>query len=478
MNRTNPPAWVNDAIAYQIMPRCFAAPKKPSQYAPLYDTTLHPPGWYRGDINGITEHLHHIEDLGANLILLNPITLAKAPHQYDVVDMKAIDPSLGGRESLERLIRQAGNIRIMLDVVLGHASIEEPGFKDATRRKNSPHTQNYQIWGPIQPQSKGHKRGYACWSDGFSDYPHLVRRNFTHPKVINQCIDTLCYFADMGISGFRFDSPLDGATDINKQRDAWATIQDKIIQKFPNLYLVAELWSTHDADLFLPNGIFQGIQNYAVTQTLEQFLIGNIEFHERQMLRDPHSYINADQFNHQITQLYTRYPHASHLNMVGSHDTVRLRRRADNQYNQNRQSVIMMINALMTLPGVPCIYYGDEIGMDGGSDPDNRRMFDWNTENWDKELFKSTKQAILQRKLYHALRSHSIMPGYDNHDSSLLIRKTPQHTTLVGMNRGWTPAKAPYHYNEKQDFFTIPPRSVVTETIPYESHHSQSALLV
>lgn len=354
--------------------------------------------YFGGDFEGIRKKLGYLQELGVTWIYLNPIFEAHANHRYNTADYLNADPLLGTNEEFTQLCREAKEkgIRIILDGVFSHTGSDSLYFNregrygqgGAYHDPNSP----YRSWYDFDPK---YPCGYRSWW-GFETLPEVREDDPAYQQFIcgkGGVIDT---WLSRGASGFR----LDVADELPD--DFIESIRKAVKAHGPDCYLLGEVWedaTTKEAygvrrTYLLGKGL-DGVMNYPFRNAILSFLRGG----------------SALSSAEQLTAICEHYPapalHAL-MNHLGTHDTERIltaledepaegrdrywqsgRRLPKPKYDHGIRLVRLAYAMLFTLPGVPCIYYGDEVGMQGYRDPFNRAYYDWDsTENRIKPLLR------------------------------------------------------------------------------------------
>ncbi|MFO7679152.1 MAG: glycoside hydrolase family 13 protein [Chloroflexota bacterium] len=401
------PDWVKDAIFYQIFPDRFAisanhfgkngVPPKPLNLQPWGAApTVH--GFQGGDLFGVIDHLDYLVDLGVNAIYLNPIFASASNHRYHTFDYFQVDPILGGNQALAALLDAAHrqNIRVVLDGVFNHASRGFFQFNHLLEcGPESPYLDWFQVkkW-PLDAYSA--KPNYRAWW-GQAALPEFNTDNEAVREFLWQ-VGT--YWLEQGIDGWRLDVPNEIDDD-----SFWQEFRRRCKAVNPEAYIVGELWG--EAERWLQGDQFDGQMNYLFTRAAFGFLAGkNID--QTDTVKCGYGRIPASSaprfgaaLTHIFSQLYQPEITLAQLNMLGSHDTPRL----TNVVNGDKTAVSLLFLMQMTLPGAPNIYYGDEIGLPGGYDPDCRRAFPWQDESsWRHDLRADVKRTIQLRRDLPVLR--------------------------------------------------------------------------
>lgn len=372
------PEWVKDAIFYQIFPERFNngnSENDPPNTVPWGNKPTRD-SFFGGDLVGIIKKFEYIKDLGVNAIYLNPIFQAGTNHKYDTWDYFKIDPNFGSINDFKKLINNAHklNIRIILDGVFNHCGDGFWAFKDVCSFGKKSKYYNWFIINDdnIQNNPINYQTAGAC-----NYLPKLNVSNSNVKKYIHKIIE---FWTKLGIDGWRFDVPWKVSSKF------WKSVRNIVKDINPDSYLVGEEW--HDAQPWIKRDMFDGVMNYRLRDHIINFFIKDKE--------------DAEDFNYRILYLKKLYGEYffTMLNLLSSHDTPRIFTIARN----NKKRLLLAISFLMTFIGSPMIYYGDEIGMKGGNDPDCRRVMLWDEDLWDWEIHNTYKRLIDLRKSHESLR--------------------------------------------------------------------------
>ena len=401
-DNSNIPAWVKDAVFYQIFPDRFAKSEKVPKpnHLEQWDSPPTINGFKGGDLRGVFERLDYLQELGINAIYLNPIFQSASNHRYHTHDYYQVDPLLGGNDAFMDLLREAHQrgIRIVLDGVFNHAS---RGFFQFNHILETGRSSPYQDWFTIKEfplNAYDGKPNYKCWWG----LPALPEFNTDNPTVRQFIFDIAQYWIDQGIDGWRLDVPF----SINDDT-FWQEFRQIVKSTNPDAYLVAEIpW---EAQHWLQGDQFDAVMNYQFTQACLGFFANeHIDRSvENGMMGLPETPIlDAETFTERVQELINLYPHQAsyaQLNLLDSHDMPRFITLASG----DKQSLQLSMLFQMVYPGAPCIYYGDEIGMSGGKggQPEpSRAAFSWDQTTWDHELLNFYKRCINLRKNQGSLR--------------------------------------------------------------------------
>jgi glycosidase len=374
------PTWAANTVWYQIFPDRFSvgdvsiSPENCANWEndqPQHDT------FFGGDLIGIRNKIGFLKDLGITGIYLTPIFTSPSNHKYDTSDYLNVDPHFGGKKALKALVEEAHNygIRVMLDAVFNHVGAKHPFWQDVLKnQEDSPYKDFFHIHSfPVSERYLDYK---AMNFDAFSFHARMPKWNTENKAVREYLIGAACYWIkECDIDAWR----LDVANEVSV--DFWHAFASAVRQLKDDFYIVGEIW--HDATPWINANCFDAVMNYPLGFAIrDYFLMGKISLGE---------------FNHKLFHSISRYSQMhteGAFNVLDSHDTPRILTIA----NGNKQMVRNALTMFFLLPGSPCIYYGTEIGMEGGQDPDCRRPMIWNEARQDKELLEYIKYLLAFRK--------------------------------------------------------------------------------
>ncbi len=433
------PAWVRNAVFYQIFPDRFAKSDRVFKPAHLQEWGADPTGhaFQGGDLLGIVEHLDYLVELGINALYLNPIFLSGANHRYHTDDFYQVDPLLGGNDALDEMIDACHNrgIRVVLDGVFNHVGRGFHQFHNIVENgEESPYLDWFTIDKlPLNPYGDG-PAGYLGWYN----LKPLPRLNTDNPVVREFIMQVAEHWLRKGIDGWRLDVP----TEITAG-GFWEEFRERVRAINPDAYIVGEIWED-SSEYIIGGNRFDATMNYLLTVEVLSFAAGS-HIDPTHVVPNP-AYadvapIDASTYADRIDSLLTRYPletHLANLNLLESHDTARLLTTATN----DKASLILATLLTMTFPGAPCVYYGSEVGLTGSLDPECRRAFSWDESEWDTELLTAHREVIALRHEHSALRA----PGYRHvaTDGHLYVfeRFDDTERLLVAINAGDQPSSA------------------------------------
>ncbi|MFO1495486.1 MAG: glycoside hydrolase family 13 protein [Lysobacterales bacterium] len=361
--------------------------------------------FYGGDIAGIIEKLDYIRELGANTLYLTPLFYAASNHKYDTADYRRIDPAFGTEADFQRLTAEAARrgIRVLPDTSLNHSGSdsiyfdrhskypEVGAFEQEQVRSDSP----YASWYKFKAEAPSPDQRYVGWT-GVADLPELNKDSADYRRYAFGPDGVMQHWLDLGAAGWRMDvAPW-------VPDDFWRAWRRAVKTHRPDALTVAETW--FDASKYFLGDTFDSTMNYIVRNTLIEYAAGgdarklypNIE-HMREAY-PPQAY-------YALMNLLSTHDQARTLHLLGAHDdadaaTIALAKR--------RFLLAMLLQ--MSLPGAPTLYYGDEVGVTGGDDPQNRRTYPWADQGGhpDLELWAQVRALIGLRQAHPVLRRGSL----------------------------------------------------------------------
>lgn len=434
------PDWVKHAVFYQIFPDRFAKSKQPRKRLLqnfIWEEWHEIPtlqGYKGGDLWGVMEQLDYLQDIGINAIYFTPIFQSASNHRYHTHDYYQVDPMLGGNPAFKDLLDAAHdrNIKIVLDGVFNHASRGFFFFHDIL--ENGPHSpwlDWFKIEGwPLSAYDGNFPANYAGW-DGNRALPVF---NHDNPEVREYIMEIAEYWIKFGIDGWRLDVPFE-----IKSPGFWQEFRERVKAINPEAYIVGEVWE--DAREWLDGTQFDGVMNYLFAAPTIAFAAGDrvdlAQLEGRSYY--PYPALFAKEYGAQIQKVLDLYPwqiQLTQLNLLASHDTARLLTIA----RGDKASVELATLLLLTFPGAPSIYYGDEVGLPGALDPDSRRGFPLEA-HWERDVLNYHKQLIALRHKYPALRTGSYHILFAEGTVYVFARILGHEEIVVAVNVSTEPAK-------------------------------------
>ena len=398
----NEPQWYLGVVYYLIFVDSFAKseyPVRPPRTIKVYAPRER--GYYGGNLKGIIEKIDYLEELGIEAVYLTPVFSSTTYHRYDTVNYYEIDRYLGDiklfKELLEKLHKR--NIRVVLDIPVHHTSYCFHAFKDALERGERSRYWNWYVFikeldkvpreileelssivnDPECSCERSRKlRGTTPFYETFYGVWCMPRLNYDNAEVVDFIKNVLKYWSRIGVDGFRLD------VSLGVPANAMGAIYEAA-RKMGKL-VIGEVMS--DPKYYLWENLYDSAMNYELRRLVLDFF-----YYKRLTARD---------FAKQVMEQYVQLPpyKANALyNLLGSHDTARIRTLV-----KDKDTLKQIYAFLFAVYGSPSIYYGDEIGLEGGKDPDNRRPMPWDDSFWDKELLEHIRGLIKLRRKARELR--------------------------------------------------------------------------
>lgn len=324
-----------------------------------------------GDLYGVIEKLPYLKDLGINAIYLTPIHPSDSNHKYDIKDYYDIDERFGGKEAFMTLVEEAHNldIKIMMDMVFNHTSAEHPFFIDVKQKGKASYYYDWYFINGDYPSTN--PLNYKC----FGYFGHMPKINTNNRNVQDYFIDVVRFYINYyHVDGFRLD------VSEGVSHDFWNRLKINIKDLDPDVILIGENW--FNAESYLGVNELDGIMNYPFLAAVSGYVTRRVSLEDTVNVLDGLLMRYKDGFNRMM------------MNILSSHDIERISHLTNNNYDLNLISYAMMFFYL----GYPLIYYGEEIFMDGGSDPDNRRGMEWDSPNFYSHHHSLFKKLIALRK--------------------------------------------------------------------------------
>ena len=403
------PSWYKEGVMYNIFVDRFnngnrnKKPSNPKKNSFIYANWSDEPMYIKdkndeiirwdfhgGNLKGIIDKLPYLSKIGVSIIYLSPIFESSSNHKYNTGDYKKIDPMFGDEEILKELIEKANKkgINIILDGVFSHTGADSKYFNKFG---------NYDEVGAYQSKDSKYSSWYTfndfpddykCWW-GVKDLPNVNELNKSYMDYIIYDKDSVINkWTDMGIKGWRLDVADELPTEFIKE------IRKELKKNDAESVLVGEVWedasnkiSYNERRNYLVGNQLDSVMGYPFRDNIVSFLKGNI---------------TSKELNNKFMTIKENYPKESfkaNLNLISSHDVARIK----TELNYDEAMVKLAVATQMTFEGVPYIYYGDEAGLCGGTDPDNRKTYPWKNE--DEDMIEFYKEAINTRKKYSVLTS-------------------------------------------------------------------------
>lgn len=447
------PDWVKHAVFYQIFPDRFARvvppTASPAEHVPLepWDALPTFDGYKGGNLWGVIDRLDYLQDLGINAIYFTPIFQSTSNHRYHTHDYYLVDPLLGGNAAFDALLdaAHARQIRIVLDGVFNHTGRGFFYFNDILEHgPQSPWVDWFRIEGwPLSAYDGNLPANYEGWAGNRA----LPAFNHDNPQTREYIMRVGEYWVQKGIDGWRLDVPYEV-----KAEGFWQEFRQRIKAINPEAYIVGEVWS--DATEWLDGNQFDGVMNYPLTAATIAFTGGDRVLMDqvRDRAYEPYPALDGQDYAQRVKALVHQHDwqiQLTQLNLLDSHDTARLL----SIVGGDRATVQLATLLMFALPGPPCIYYGDEVGMKGGVDPDCRSGF-VPEDQWERDVLDYHCRLIALRHQYPALRIGAYEALGAKGDLVAFARQlesgdggTPE-TLVIAVNAGETPVEASIPVNE------------------------------
>lgn len=415
-DRFQPPSWAEGALYYQVFPDRFYRPADAVADGPLapWDSVPTPSARFGGTIRGIADKLGHLVELGVEVLYLTPVFEAPSNHKYDTSDYLRVDPDFGTDADLRELVEacHAKGIRVVLDAVFNHMGARHPFFLDLLQN------------GPASPyRDFVHARSWPL---------SLERRNYetfgetaSMPKWRTASPGAEEYLLGVGehwlrtadIDGWR----LDVADEVEHR--FWKHFRDRVKSVKPDALICGEVWQV--AAPWLRGDEFDAVMNYPLGRAVLDWIARG--------KTDARGFCDAVE---RIRSLYPEPVLHTLWTLLDSHDTPRLLTECGDDVEKAMLAAFLQF----TLPGAPLIYYGDEVGMTGGSDPLCRGGMVWETARQDSSLLAHYRVLSDLRRSHGSLRKGDLRPVFEDRHRHLyaflrIARGEPAALALVNGRR-------------------------------------------
>lgn len=390
------PEWARNKVVYQIFPSRFASDRDVPEEV-WYQAPIGHKADLKGSLRGIINHLEYIKELGADIIYMTPIFSSNTSHKYNIDDYYRIDPSFGTKEDLKELVGKAHELGmyVILDGVFNHTAIDFFAFKDIREKEER---SAYLNWYYIEDFPLVIEWGKKPNFKTFSYAAFMPKLNLQNKETADFVIDVASYWIrECDIDGWR----LDVADEINHA--FWKRFRREIKAVKKDALIIGEIW--HFAGDFLEGDEWDSIMNYqfyyAVKDLVESekmsaaAFVGNLNFMKGNLNNGLEGYL---------------------WNFIDSHDTARFSHSVGNNLKKHKLAAALQL----LLPGMPMIYYGDEVALEGGPDPDCRRGMLWDESRQNKEILKFYKNLIRIRHEYPVLTEGRPVKQYTEDSTGII----------------------------------------------------------
>ncbi len=391
--------------------------------------------FYGGDIAGVMDKIPYLVDLGITIIYFNPLSEARSNHKYDPVDYLKIDPHFADEATFKEFTKKAhdNGIRVIVDMAFNHTGNYHFAFIDSRDKGRESKYWDWYEW-KRWPLPKGELKNpedyYDCWW-GFGIHPNL-NYDLSRPNAQENSISDITqakpnvelvayildvarhWLGDLDIDGFRLDVPNEVPMWF------WKEFRHVVDQVKPDAFLIGEIWG--NAMPWLGPDCFQSTMNYKFFRdpVLKFFALGQ----GTAVMLDSDLAPGRNLYPIQAVEVM--------MNLIDSHDTERFLTVAGNKEDRLRLAALMQ----MTYVGIPQIYYGDEVGLRGGKDPDDRRTFPWTYEQSPnrKNLHDYYRKIIGIRHKYQAFRTGSFTTLLADGMVYAFLRQDEKNSIVVVLN--------------------------------------------
>lgn len=414
------PEWFKEAVVYNIFPDSFATGKrcleesgkavslKDAECCTESTTVIQSKSRLGGSIQGILENLDYIEELGFNCLYLNPIFVAGEYHKYDTLDYYHIDSCLGSDEDFRRLVEEVHtrNMHIVIDGVFNHCSWYFKAFDDVVKYGEASAYRDwfYELTFPVKRPEEGEIPNYAC----FAYERKMPKLNTANPAVQEYFADVCRYWTEeFGVDGWR----LDVANEID--RNFWRRFRQAAKGANPQAVLIGEVWE--NSETWLRGDAFDSTMNYDFRKHCRDFFA---------LQR-----IGAEEFAGKIMQMQFRYPTnimRGQLNLLDSHDVPRFLSICGGAMDRWKAAFVF----LMMSPGVPSVFYGDELGISGITENEYRAAMPWNMMEEKRELLDFVRDTICFRNQYVSWDADFVIEEADG-SRLVFLRRGESYTVRV-----------------------------------------------
>ena len=409
------PAWAREGVVYQIFVDRFRNGDPANDPPGTVPWGTPPTGtmFAGGDLQGIVDGLGYLDELGVTVLYLTPIFLATTNHKYDTVDYRRIDYSFGDEQTLRRLLEgaHARGIKVVLDAVFNHSGRGFAPWQDVIARQEA---SAYKDWFyirsfPVDPNAADTRATF----DHFGNHPYLPKLNTLNPETRAYLLEAAEYWTALGIDGWR----LDAANEVDHA--FWRDLRARTRAINPEVLLIGEIW--HEATLFVHPGEIDGLTHFPFWGACRAFIAQGS--------------MDAAAFDNRLVRARVPYQEQAVLwNVLGTHDTPRFL----TDCGGDLRKMALAITLQMTYPGVPHIYYGDEVGLSGENDPGCRACMIWDPAQQQAGLRELTRALIALRREHAALRrgACTTLAAERGKQVYAFLRKDGEDNVIVAINVG------------------------------------------
>ena len=413
------PSWVPQTVVYQIFPDRFANGSRANDPADVMPWDAKPTYGNRfgGDVAGVKQHMSYLKDLGVGTVYFNPIFASPSNHRYEADDYYNPDNEFGTQQEFITLTKEmkSSGIRTVMDFVFNHTSPRFFAFKDLAEKGQQ---SQYKDWyfPKTFPVVSGDSKTYEAWYG----FPSMPKVNIVNPGARDWFLKMAQFWLkNAALDGMR----LDVANEVNPE--FWRTMRPVVKKANPNVWIIGEIWG--DGNPWLKGDQFDSVMNYQFRDACLKFIAKGTT--------------NSSQFAGQLLKVHESYvPQVSNnmMNLLSSHDTARFLTEAGGDRDLQKLAATIQF----TWVGAPSVYYGEELGMEGGADPDNRRGMDWAKANPSNDMLRYYKKLASLKRSNSALWTPNVefleVSGTESDRVGAYARSSNSEAVLVAYNRSDT----------------------------------------
>lgn len=415
------PQWVEKSVIYQIFPDRFANGDKandpvgtmPWDGKPTYSNM------FGGDLAGVSQHVDYLRSLRIGAVYFNPIFESPVNHRYETTDYLKVDHELGTNAEfvqLSRKLKQSG-MRTVLDGVFNHTATNFFAFQDV-RDKGAGSKYTHWYWFNSFPVKIQENPNYVAWFN----YPSLPKVNILNGATEKYFLSIPTFWqSKASVEGWR----LDVGNEV--PHEYWQAFRKVVKAKDPNAWILGENWG--ESTPWLQGNEWDSTMNYPFREAILS-LVGK------------NGTAKPSEFFKKLMRTYSIYPpqvNRNLMNLLGSHDTARILTEVGGDRDLAKLAAILQF----TWVGAPSIYYGDELGMEGGADPDNRRGMRWDLATSSNDMLRLYRKLVELRSTSAVLQSGDpvVLSQDDRTQTGVFGRQLGKQVALVAFNRSNTPQK-------------------------------------
>lgn len=413
------PAWVPGTVVYQIFPDRFENGDPSNDPKDVESWTKGVPTYsnrFGGDAAGLRKRAGYLADLGIGTVYLNPVFASPSNHRYDTSDYRRIDPEIGTNAEFGQATAalKARGIRTVLDIAFNHTATDSPWFMDL---RTEGEKSRYRSWYypksfPIEVKENPN---YEAWY-GFPSMPKL---NTMNPETTRELLSLPAYWRRSypGVEGLR----LDVANEVDER--FWRAFRTRVKAEAPGTWIIGEEWG--DASRWLKGDQWDAQMNYPFREATIGFLATG--------KTGARAYWDSLV---KVTDRVAPQVARAQMNLLGSHDVPRWA-----TVCPDRKLADLGVLAMFGWVGAPTIYYGDELGMEGGKDPDNRRAMRWDLATEGNPTLRLHKRLIAARRVSRALQEGEarLLSVAPTDDALSFERRLGKDRAVVALNRAAVP---------------------------------------